>query len=108
MSAPSLTARLLRGVIHLYRGTLSPLLPRACRFEPSCSAYGLEALSLHGAGRGSWLTLKRLCRCHPWGGYGYDPVPPVSGFTDPDTSSGLPPGRFSATQVASSPPSRDP
>ena len=99
MSAPNRTARLLRGVIHLYRGTLSPLLPRACRFEPSCSAYGLEALSLHGAGRGSWLTLKRLCRCHPWGGYGYDPVPPVSG---------LPPDRFSATQVASSPPSRDP
>lgn len=99
MSAPSRTTRLLRGVIHLYRGTLSPLLPRACRFEPSCSAYGLEALSLHGAGRGSWLTLKRLCRCHPWGGYGYDPVPPVSG---------LPPDRFSATQVASSPPSRDP
>ncbi|KJV08536.1 hypothetical protein VZ95_17185 [Elstera litoralis] len=101
MSPPplGLTTRLLRGVIHLYRGTLSPLLPRACRFEPSCSAYGLEALSLHGAGRGSWLTFKRLCRCHPWGGYGYDPVPPVSGFTS---------SRFSATQVASSPPSRDP
>jgi uncharacterized protein len=99
MSAPGVLARLLRGVIHVYRGTLSPLLPRACRFEPSCSAYGLEALGTHGAGRGSWLTLKRLCRCHPWGGYGYDPVPPVSG---------LPPGRFSATQVASSPPSRDP
>lgn len=96
---PGLTARLLRGAIYLYRGTLSPLLPRACRFEPSCSAYGLEALSLHGAGRGSWLTLKRLCRCHPWGGYGYDPVPPVSGFTS---------SRFSATQVASSPPTRDP
>ncbi len=99
MSTPGVAARLLRGVIHVYRGALSPLLPRACRFEPSCSAYGLEALSTHGARRGSWLTLKRLCRCHPWGGYGYDPVPPVSG---------LPPSRFSATQVASSPPSRDP
>ncbi|MCK6443190.1 membrane protein insertion efficiency factor YidD [Elstera cyanobacteriorum] len=96
--APSITARLLRGAVYLYRGTLSPLLPRACRFEPSCSAYALDALSLHGAGKGSWLTLKRLCRCHPWGGYGYDPVPPVSGFT---------PGRFSATQVPSSSPSQE-
>ena len=46
-----------------------------CRFEPSCSAYAMEALRVHGAFRGTWLTMKRIGRCHPWGGSGYDPVP---------------------------------
>ena len=49
--------------------------PSPCRFEPSCSSYALEALELHGARRGSWLALRRICRCHPWGGHGWDPVP---------------------------------
>lgn len=66
--------------IHLYRRCLSPLLPRSCRFEPSCSAYALEALSRHGVLKGSWLTVLRLSRCHPiaWlgGRSGFDPVPP--------------------------------
>ena len=67
--------------IHLYRYCLSPLLPCSCRFAPSCSAYALEALSLHGPLRGGWLALRRLLRCHPieWlgGSSGIDPVPPA-------------------------------
>ena len=65
--------------IRAYRLCLSPLLPSACRFHPSCSAYALEALSTHGPLKGVWLTIKRLGRCHPisWlgGGSGFDPVP---------------------------------
>lgn len=49
--------------------------PSPCRFDPSCSTYALEALERHGAARGSWLTIRRLARCHPWGGVGWDPVP---------------------------------
>ncbi|MBM3439215.1 MAG: membrane protein insertion efficiency factor YidD, partial [Bacteroidetes bacterium] len=54
---------------------LSPLLPNSCRFVPTCSQYGVEALQKHGPFKGLWLTLKRISRCHPWGGSGYDPVP---------------------------------
>ncbi len=67
--------QILRGVILAYRICLAPLLPGRCRYLPSCSHYGLEALQLHGPIHGSWLTLRRLLRCHPWGGHGYDPVP---------------------------------
>lgn len=56
--------------------------PSPCRFEPSCSSYALEALEVHGAGRGGWLALRRICRCHPWGGHGWDPVP-QAGPADP-------------------------
>jgi hypothetical protein len=49
--------------------------PSPCRFDPSCSTYALEALERHGAARGTWLTIRRLLRCHPWGGHGWDPVP---------------------------------
>jgi hypothetical protein len=63
--------------IRLYQWTLSPLLPRACRFAPSCSEYAAEAILTHGAWRGARLALHRLSRCHPWGGHGYDPVPPA-------------------------------
>jgi uncharacterized protein len=61
--------------IHLYRWFLSPFLGRHCRFHPTCSAYALEAIETHGAGRGYVLVARRICRCHPWGAAGYDPVP---------------------------------
>lgn len=66
---------LLRFVVRAYQWTVSPLLPRACRFHPSCSDYACEALERHGACRGSWLAARRLLRCGPWHGGGYDPVP---------------------------------
>lgn len=61
--------------IHFYRYCISPMLPRSCRFTPTCSQYALEALRKHGPIKGIYLTIKRLLRCHPWGGSGYDPVP---------------------------------
>ncbi len=61
--------------IHLYRWILSPFLGRHCRFHPTCSAYALEAIEAHGVWRGSLLALRRIGRCHPWGGAGLDPVP---------------------------------
>lgn len=67
---------LLRWLVRAYRYLLSPMLPRSCRFHPSCSQYAEEALELHGALHGSWLGARRICRCHPWHPGGYDPVPP--------------------------------
>lgn len=58
-----------------YRLILSPILGPSCRFQPTCSSYALEALEKHGLIRGTWLTIKRLAKCHPWGDYGIDPVP---------------------------------
>lgn len=73
---------LMRGLVHAYRLVLSPLLGPSCRFQPTCSEYALDALSRHGAARGSWLTLRRMLRCHPWGGSGWDPVPEPGVRTD--------------------------
>lgn len=67
--------RVSQAVLRAYQLTLSPLLGPRCRYEPSCSEYAIEAIERHGVARASWLTTKRLCRCHPWGGHGYDPVP---------------------------------
>src|SRR5258708_19215648 len=69
---------LLRGLIRLYQLVLSPLLPPRCRYLPNCSDYAIEALARHGVLNGLWLALRRIARCHPWGGSGYDPVPPAS------------------------------
>lgn len=63
-------------LIYLYRWTLGPLLGGHCRYHPTCSAYGLDAVREWGAFRGGWMTLKRIGRCHPWAAGGYDPVPP--------------------------------
>lgn len=62
--------------IHFYRHAISPLFPATCRYTPTCSQYALEALRIHGPIKGLWLSIKRISRCNPWGGFGYDPVPP--------------------------------
>lgn len=61
--------------VKFYQYCISPITPPSCRFTPTCSQYAVEALRKYGPLRGSWLTLRRLIRCHPWGGSGYDPVP---------------------------------
>ena len=68
----------LISVVRAYRLLLSPWLGSSCRFEPTCSAYSLEALQTHGAAAGSYLTLRRIARCHPFCRGGHDPVPPVA------------------------------
>ncbi|TCJ12509.1 membrane protein insertion efficiency factor YidD [Flaviaesturariibacter flavus] len=63
------------GLIRVYQKGISPLLGPSCRYTPTCSQYGLEAFRKYGVLKGFWLTVKRVGRCHPWGGSGYDPVP---------------------------------
>ena len=71
----SMVSYFLIGLIRLYQITLSPFIGRSCRYTPTCSNYGIEAIRKHGPLKGSWLTLKRVLSCNPWGGSGYDPVP---------------------------------
>jgi putative membrane protein insertion efficiency factor len=66
---------ILIGLLRGYRFAISPLYGQVCRYHPTCSAYALEAVTKHGALRGSWLALRRIGRCHPWAAGGYDPVP---------------------------------
>jgi hypothetical protein len=68
-------ARIGMAAVRVYQIVVSPMLGPACRYQPSCSAFALEALARHGLWRGGWLALRRLLRCHPFGGHGYDPVP---------------------------------
>jgi len=68
---------LLVAPLRVYRRFVSPFIPPSCRFTPSCSAYAIEALQVHGPLRGSWLTVRRLLKCAPWHPGGYDPVPPA-------------------------------
>ncbi len=62
-------------IINFYRTVISPILPPRCRYNPTCSEYAVQAIKKHGSFKGGWLSLKRIARCHPWGGHGYDPVP---------------------------------
>ena len=72
-------AHLIALPVRAYRLIFSPWVGHNCRYQPTCSAYALEALEEHGAVRGSWLAARRILSCHPWGGQGYDPVPPGKG-----------------------------
>jgi len=69
-------AIVLLGLVQLYRKAVSPYLQPSCRYQPTCSAYALEAIETYGGLKGGWLALKRIGCCHPWGAHGYDPVPP--------------------------------
>lgn len=62
-------------LIRIYQYMISPLFGAACRFTPTCSQYGIEAIKKHGPFKGMWLTINRIRRCHPWGSHGHDPVP---------------------------------
>lgn len=66
---------ILIAMIRFYKSYISPLTPPSCRYTPTCSQYALEAIQKYGAIKGTWLAVKRISRCHPWGGSGYDPVP---------------------------------
>jgi putative membrane protein insertion efficiency factor len=79
--------RLLIALIRGYQYAISPLMGNHCRFVPSCSQYAADAIQTHGPGRGLWLALQRLARCHPWHAGGYDPVPPGPDCcpSDPET-----------------------
>lgn len=72
------------GIIRLYQLVLSPILGPRCRFQPTCSSYAIEAIQIHGGLKGSWLAIRRIARCHPWGGDGYDPVPVTEGTAKKD------------------------
>lgn len=62
-------------LVKFYQNSISPFTPPSCRYTPTCSEYALQALRKYGPFKGGWLALKRILRCHPWGGHGYDPVP---------------------------------
>lgn len=86
MTRHSAVARVLLATVSAYRRFLSPLLPARCRFAPTCSGYALEAIATHGAGRGGWLTLRRIGRCHPFHPGGHDPVPAARSLLAPSQS----------------------
>lgn len=68
-------SKILTAFVQFYKKFISPITPATCRYEPSCSTYMIQAIETHGAFKGFWLGLKRIARCNPWGGCGYDPVP---------------------------------
>ncbi|HTO16011.1 MAG TPA: membrane protein insertion efficiency factor YidD [Edaphocola sp.] len=70
----SIAAKILLGFFKVYQKAISPMLGSNCRYTPTCSQYGVEAVKKYGFFKGGWMTLKRIGRCHPWGGHGYDPV----------------------------------
>jgi len=70
-----LASLFILALVRIYKYGISPFTPVSCRYLPTCSEYALDAVRLHGPWRGVWLALRRIGRCHPWGGHGYDPVP---------------------------------
>ncbi|MCS4534069.1 membrane protein insertion efficiency factor YidD [Neisseria montereyensis] len=70
-----MAAKILLALVRFYQYAISPLIPPRCRYTPTCSQYTVEAIKKYGALKGGWLALKRIARCHPWGGSGHDPVP---------------------------------
>lgn len=81
VSPNGLAIRVLQTALRAYQAFLSPLMASGCRYHPSCSHYAYEAIEVHGAARGAWLALRRVLRCHPFSGGGFDPVPSRSAFT---------------------------
>lgn len=84
-----MVTKLLIGCVRFYRMAVSPWTPPSCRYVPTCSVYAIDALRSHGPLRGSWMALRRIARCHPWGGKGYDPVPcarPDAELEEPQTA----------------------
>jgi putative membrane protein insertion efficiency factor len=89
----------LIALLRAYRFAISPLYGQVCRYHPSCSAYALEAVTVHGSIKGSWLAVRRIGRCHPWARGGYDPVPPrKSGKAHKSKTSRQEPDQLSTTQ----------
>jgi uncharacterized protein len=89
----------LIGLLRAYRFAISPLYGQVCRYHPSCSAYALEAVTVHGSLKGTWLAIRRVGRCHPWARGGYDPVPPRKGAIAPaEETSRQQPDRMSTTR----------
>ncbi len=86
-------ARVLIAPIRFYQRFISPALPPSCRFTPSCSAYAVEAITEYGAGRGMWMAVKRIGKCHPWHAGGYDPVPLRPQKSPPGTDGDIATGR---------------
>jgi putative membrane protein insertion efficiency factor len=80
-AARAVAQEITKAPVHAYRWTLKPWLGLECRHLPTCSEYALQAIEINGAWRGGWLTLARLCRCHPWGTHGFDPPPDIRGET---------------------------
>lgn len=78
---------ILIAIVRLYQLVLSPILGPRCRFQPTCSSYTIDAIKLHGGLKGSWLAIKRITKCHPWGGHGFDPVPGTYNPEGQDTES---------------------
>lgn len=79
MKGNTIMKKLMIKLIHFYQKYLSPLSPPSCRYVPSCSHYAIEAIEIHGPIKGGYLAIKRILKCNPWGGLGYDPVPERKG-----------------------------